>query len=69
MDDADTGDIKRLTEELRHASQRLAEGVYQQSTASGTRQDRGSEESSSRANLSASNRDEEIVEAEYEEIN
>ncbi|MGD1999893.1 MAG: Hsp70 family protein, partial [Desulfobacterales bacterium] len=69
MDGADTGDIKRLTEELRHASQRLAEGVYQQSTASGAGQDRASEESRSRANPSASNRDEEVVDAEYEEVN
>ena len=69
MDGADPGDIKRLTEELRHASQRLAEGVYQQSTASGAGQYRASEESSSRANPSASNRDEEVVEAEYEEVN
>ena len=69
MDGADTGDIKRLTEELRHASQRLAEGVYQQSTASGAGQYRASEESSSRANPSASNRDEEVVDAEYEEVN
>ena len=69
MDGADPGDIKRLTEELRHASQRLAEGVYQQSTGSGAGQYRASEESSSRANPSASNRDEEVVEAEYEEVN
>ena len=69
IDGADTGDIKRLTEELRHASQRLAEGVYQQSTASGAGQYRASEESSSRANPSASNRDEEVVDAEYEEVN
>ena len=69
MDGADTGDIKRLTEELRHASQRLAQGVYQQSTASGAGQYRASEESSSRANPSASNRDEEVVDAEYEEVN
>ncbi|MGA9476569.1 MAG: molecular chaperone DnaK [Desulfobacterales bacterium] len=69
MDGADTGDIKRLTEELRHASQRLAEGVYQQSTASEAGQYRASEESSSRANPSASNRDEEVVDAEYEEVN
>ena len=69
MDGTDTGDIKRLTEELRHASQRLAEGVYQQSTAAGTGQDRTTEGSSSQANPSASNRDEEVVEAEYEEVN
>ncbi|MGB5421507.1 MAG: molecular chaperone DnaK [Desulfobacterales bacterium] len=69
MDGADPGDIKRLTEELRHASQRLAEGVYQQSTAAGTGQDRTTEGSSSQSNPSASSRDEEVVEAEYEEVN
>ena len=69
MDGADTGDIKRLTEELRHASERLAERVYQQSTAAGAGHDHAPEGSRSRANPSASNRDEEVVEAEYEDIN
>ncbi|MEN8691097.1 MAG: molecular chaperone DnaK [Desulfobacterales bacterium] len=69
IDGADTGDIKRLTEELRHASQRLVEGVYQQPTAAGAGQDRAPEGSRSRANPSASSRDEEVVEAEYEEVN
>ncbi|MGA9535552.1 MAG: molecular chaperone DnaK [Desulfobacterales bacterium] len=70
MDGTDMGDIKRLTEELRHASQRLAEGAYQQSTAAGTGQGRTTEGRSSQANpSSASNRDEEVVEAEYEEVN
>jgi molecular chaperone DnaK len=70
MEGTDTDDIKRLTEELRHASQQLAEGVYQQSTAAGTGQDRATEGRSSQANpSSASNRDEEVVEAEYEEVN
>ncbi|MEJ2472988.1 MAG: molecular chaperone DnaK [Desulfobacterales bacterium] len=70
MDGTDTDDIKRLTEELRHASQQLAEGVYQQSTAAGTGQGRATEGRSSQANpSSASNRDEEVVEAEYEEVN
>jgi molecular chaperone DnaK len=68
MDGADTGDIKRLTEELRLASQRLAAEVYQQSTAAGAGQDHAPEGSRSRANPSASNRDEEVVEAEYEEV-
>ncbi|MGB7921221.1 MAG: molecular chaperone DnaK [Desulfobacterales bacterium] len=68
MDGADTGDIKRLTEELRLASQRLAAGVYQQSTAAGAGQDHTPEGSRSRANPSASNRDEDVVEAEYEEV-
>jgi molecular chaperone DnaK len=70
MEGTDTDDIKRLTEELRHASQQLAEGVYQQSTAAGTGQGRATEGRSSQANpSSASNRDEEVVEAEYEEVN
>jgi molecular chaperone DnaK len=70
MDGTDTDDIKRLTEELRHASQQLAEGVYQQSTAAGTGQGRTTEGRSSQANpSSASRRDEEVVEAEYEEVN
>jgi len=68
MDGADTGDIKRLTEELRLASQRLAAEVYQQSTAAGAGQDHAPEGSRSRANPSASNRDEEVMEAEYEEV-
>jgi molecular chaperone DnaK len=70
MEGTDTDDIKRLTEELRHASQQLAEGVYQQSTAAGTGHGRATEGRSSQANpSSASNRDEEVVEAEYEEVN
>ncbi|MDP4978419.1 MAG: Hsp70 family protein, partial [Desulfobacterales bacterium] len=68
MDGADTGDIKRLTEELRLASQRLAAEVYQQSTAAGAGQDHAPEGNRSRVNPSASNRDEEVVEAEYEEV-
>jgi molecular chaperone DnaK len=69
IDGADTGDIKRQTEELRHASQHLVERVYQQSTAAGAGQGRTPEGSSSQVNPSASNRDEEVVEAEYEEVN
>jgi molecular chaperone DnaK len=68
MDGADTGDIKRLTEELHLASQRLAAGLYQQSTAAGAGQDHTPEGSRSRANPTASSRDEEVVEAEYEEV-
>jgi molecular chaperone DnaK len=71
-DGTDTGDIKRLTEELRHVSQRLAEGVYRQSTPAGTGQGRTGrtpEGSHPRENPSASSRDEEVVEAEYEEVN
>jgi molecular chaperone DnaK len=70
MDGTDTDDINRLTEELRHASQQLAEGVYRQSTATGTGQGRTTEGRSSQAKpSSAPNRDEEVVEAEYEEVN
>jgi molecular chaperone DnaK len=69
MDGADPGDIKRLTEELRHASQRLSEGVYQHSTAAGAGHDHAPGGSRSQANPSASSRNEEVVEAEYEEVN
>jgi molecular chaperone DnaK len=69
MEGADMDDVKRLTEELRHASQQLEEGVYQQSAASGVGRNRTPGESRSRSNPSASNREEEVVDAEYEEVN
>jgi len=66
MENDNTSEIKRLTEILTHASHRLAESVYQQSgpgaghqTGAGSGAGYGSP---------PSNHDEEVVDAEYEEV-
>ena len=66
MDSDYASEIKRLTETLTHASHRLAESVYQQpgpgaGQHAGTASGNGSESSSSV-------NDDEVVDAEYEEV-
>jgi molecular chaperone DnaK len=66
MEGDDTSEIKRLTETLTHASQRLAESVYQQ-TGPGTGQHVGTSPGGG-SGSSASANDDEVVDAEYEEV-
>ena len=66
MDGDNTSDIKRLTETLTHASHRLAESVYQQPGA-GAGPQAGATPGSGNGS-SPSGNDEEVVDAEYEEV-
>ncbi len=61
MDGDNTSEIKRLTETLTHASHRLAESVYQQP---GT----GQEAAGGTDGSSTTGNDDEVVDAEYEEV-
>ena len=64
MENDNTSEIKRLTEILTHASHRLAESVYQQSDpGAGHQTGAGAGYGSP-----PSNHDEEVVDAEYEEV-
>ncbi|MFZ0241881.1 MAG: molecular chaperone DnaK [Desulfobacterales bacterium] len=64
----DTADIKRLTEELNRASERLAEAADRTSAFAGA-QDPGAGRRASQAHSSAATESDEVVEAEYEEVN
>jgi molecular chaperone DnaK len=66
MENDNTSEIKRLTETLTHASHRLAESVYRQ-PGSGTGQQPGAGPGGSYGS-SPSGNDEEVVDAEYEEV-
>jgi molecular chaperone DnaK len=66
MESDNTTDIKRLTETLTHASHRLAESVYQQ-PGSGAGQQSGTGPGGGYGSPPA-DRDEEVVDAEYEEV-
>jgi molecular chaperone DnaK len=66
LDGDNTSEIKRLTETLTHASHRLAESVYQQSSP-GTGQQTGAGPGGGYGS-SPSGNDEEVVDAEYEEV-
>jgi molecular chaperone DnaK len=62
----DAAEIKRLTEILTHASHRLAESAYQQTGTTGGPQTPGGMQSDAPPNASDSNDD--VVDAEYEEV-
>jgi molecular chaperone DnaK len=62
-------EIKRLTETLTHASHQLAASAYQQAPPGGQAQGFRSAASNQSTADSASGADEEIVDAEYEEVN
>ncbi len=62
----DTAEIKRLTEVLTHASHQLATAMYQQSAAGGTAHDAHGAENAAHRNTGRP--DEEVVDAEYEEV-
>jgi molecular chaperone DnaK len=62
-------EIKHLTETLTHASHQLAASAYQQASPAGQAQGFRSADSNRSTADSASNADEEIVDADYEEVN
>ena len=66
MENDNTSDIKRLTETLTHASHRLAESVYQHSNPGAGPQ--AGAASGGDYGSSPSGNDEDVVDAEYEEV-
>jgi molecular chaperone DnaK len=66
-DSENSAEIRRLTEALTQVSHKLASAMYQQASPSGGQTDTGSADNPT-ANAS-SNSDEEVVDAEYEEVN
>jgi len=67
MESDNTAEIKRLTETLTHASHRLAESMYQQTGPSVGQQAAGS--AGNVYGSTTSGHEEEVVDAEYEEVN
>jgi molecular chaperone DnaK len=62
-------EIKRLTESLTQLAHRLAASAYQQASPQGQPDDASAGGAHNFATDSASNADEEVVDAEYEEVN
>ena len=67
MEGEDTAEIKRLSEELTQASHKLAEVLYAQ-TAQAQAQGEGGSESASGASAESAKQDEEVVDADFEEV-
>ncbi|MFZ0610719.1 MAG: molecular chaperone DnaK [Desulfobacterales bacterium] len=65
---SDTAEIKRLSAELNRASQRLAEAAYRPSASAGA-QGPAAGARGSQSHSSAAGESEDVVEAEYEEVN
>jgi molecular chaperone DnaK (HSP70) len=61
-----TNEIKRLTDELRQISHKLAASLYQQSSPSGVHY--FSENAKSTSGTASSNSDDDVVDAEYERV-
>jgi len=68
VDGTDSDEIKRISEELMNASHKLAEVMYQQASQTGGPQDAGAEGGASDAGANAAGRDEDVVDADYEEV-
>ncbi len=66
MEGEDTAEIKRLTENLTHASQRLAESAYQQPGSAGGQHAAHGSDAGARSGSSGS--DDDVVDAEFEEV-
>ncbi|MDH3882621.1 MAG: molecular chaperone DnaK [Desulfobacterales bacterium] len=64
-----SAEIKRLTETLAQASHQLAASMYQQASSEGHNNEYQAAGAHNPAADASSNRDEEVVEAEYEEVN
>jgi len=65
MEGDDTAEIKRLTEVLTHASHRLAESMYQQTSQSDHHQSGGGSENMWHSNAGS---DDDVVDAEFKEV-
>jgi molecular chaperone DnaK len=66
MEGEDAAEIKRLTETLTHASHRLAESMYQQTGPGGAQQYQ--QGASTNAQPGSANADDDVVDADYEEV-
>jgi molecular chaperone DnaK len=68
VEGTDPDEIKRISEELMNASHKLAEAMYQQASQAGGPQDAGAEGGASDAGANAAGQDEDVVDADYEEV-
>ena len=68
MEGEDTAEIKRLSQELTQASHKLAEAMYQQASQSEQQADAGAETDRQTAGGSAGAADEDVVDADFEEV-
>jgi molecular chaperone DnaK len=66
MEGEDTDEIKRLTETLTQASHKLAESMYQQASQQGANQSGEGPESTGRPDYSGA--DDDVVDAEFQEV-
>jgi molecular chaperone DnaK len=66
MEGEDADEIKRLSEELTQASHKLAEAMYQQASQAGQEQASAGAESTAQSGASAP--DEDVVDADFEEV-
>ncbi len=68
MEGEDTAEIKRLSQELTQASHKLAEAMYQQASQSEQQAGAGAETNSQAAGAGAGAADEDVVDADFEEV-
>jgi molecular chaperone DnaK len=68
MEGEDTAEIKRLSQELTQASHKLAEAMYQQASQSEQQTDAGAETGGQTSGGGAGAADEDVVDADFEEV-
>ncbi len=68
IDGTDEAEIKGISEELMNASHKLAEVMYQQASQAGGSQTDDGAEGASQAGANADSEDEDVVDADYEEV-
>lgn len=68
IDGTDEAEIKGISEELMNASHKLAEVMYQQASQAGGSQADDGAEGASQAGANAAGEDEDVVDADYEEV-
>jgi molecular chaperone DnaK len=68
MESEDTAEIKRLSQELTQASHKLAEAMYQQASQSEQQTDAGAETGRQATGGGAGAADEDVVDADFEEV-
>ena len=68
MEGDDTEEIKRLTEEMTQAAHKLAEAMYQQASQADAQQQDGAGEAAGQEQAGPSAPDEDVVDADFEEV-
>ena len=68
MENEDTAEIRRLTEGLSQASHKLAASMYEQASQAGAQQGGGSPEGAWQHQQGSSGSDEDVVDADYREV-